>query len=164
MAVISQDFGANDLAMWPFGPTPAYLVGRALNVLSYVNTLHQQILSSDVEQAFKDAWGLFYRSAANYLVVVVQSPPWLATAGVEEQIESYAAQAIQWRVAFEQAGGHPVGPAVQPIEPTPSKTPGWLKWVVGGGVVALVGYAVVRTGVWERIGSRLRSKKSKAEA
>ena len=153
---------ATELA-WPFGPTGAYVTARALNVLGYVNTLHQQIMSSDVTPEFKEAWGAFYRSAANFLVAVVMhrssilNPlPWLSSSDVAAQIEAYAGQAIEWRQSFQSAGGHPVGPAVVPIEPPESKTPWWLKWTVGGLVVAGLGYVTYRTGIWKRyVGRKL---------
>lgn len=142
-----------ELGIWPFGPTSANVVGRALQVLDFINTLHRQIMSSAVSQEFKDAWGGFYRVAANYLVVAVRHPIAMSTEDVQARVESFASQSLEWRRAFESAGGNPVGPAITPETPPESKAPWWLKWSAAGlGLVGAgyLGYLSYRSGIWNR--------------
>lgn len=153
-----------ELAIWPFGPTSANVSGRVLQVLDFVNSLHRQIMSSSaVTQEFKETWGGFYRVAANYLVVAMQHPIAMSTEDVQQRVEAFASQALEWRQAFESAGGTPVGPSIHPEVPPESKTPWWLKWGLGAGIVGLAAYATIRTGAWTRIASKLRRKSSGVE-
>lgn len=150
-----------ELGIWPFGPTSANVVGRVLQVLDFINTLHRQIMSSGaVTQEFKDAWGGFYRVAANYLVVAQQHPISLSTEDVQLRVEAFASQALAWRQAFESAGGRPEGPAITPETPPESKTPWWLKWSAAGvGLlgVGYLGYLGHKSGLWRRITARARA-------
>jgi hypothetical protein len=133
MAVVSS--ASERLGFWPFGPTSANVSGRALQVLDFINSLHRQIMASAVSEEFKETWGGFYRVAANYLVVAVRHPIALSTEDVQGRIEGFARQALEWRTAFEGAGGQPVGPAIHPETPAETKVPGWIKWLVAAGAV-----------------------------
>jgi hypothetical protein len=151
-----------ELAIWPFGPTSANVVGRVLQVLDFINTLHRQIMSSSsVTQGFKDAWGGFYRVAANYLVVAQQHPIAMSTEDVQARIEAFATQALEWRRAFESAGGTPEGPAITPETPPESKAPWWLKWSAAGlGLLGAgyLGYLSYKSGIWQRISAKARAR------
>ena len=164
------------VGIWPLGPSSADAAGRALQVLGFVNGLHRQIHGLDVQwqplpghvqpagvtPAFLTAWDGFYRAASTYIITALRHPLALGTASVLTRIESFGAQAMQWREAYMRAGGTPIGPELVPEMPADPigdfmKQFKQLLWAMAGvGAVGAVGYALIKYRPWERIGRKAR--------
>ena len=127
---------------------------KVRQVHSFMESLNNDVVGSNVDVRFKNAWQNFF-NAWKAFYEEYKGGCWFGCAGALDRAEHYEREAAEWQRTFVGFGGQSVAPPPS----LPPKRGWWIPWVAGAAGLLAGAYIVhkVAPSIWGRLARRRRS-------